>query len=85
MDSPRTDLPPTNWDDFARPSHGAHETSEQLSQQPTPFPSTTADAPIESGFPDWRARHVARRSEGRWEPLTWVHADTAPLPERRPS
>ena len=74
----------TAWDDFARPSHGAHETQAQLARQPDPFPSTTAEAPIESGFADWRARlarNMARRSDGRWEPLTWVHAASERLPE----
>lgn len=67
-------------DDWPRPSHGAHETPEQMARQPAPFPVKTAAHPIESGFPDWRARltrNLARRSDGRWEPLTWVHASDA--------
>jgi len=34
--------------------------------------------PCESGFPDWRdrlARNLSRRSDGRWEPLTFVHEE----------
>ena len=74
------------WDDWARPSHGAHESEEQLARQPAPFPSTTSQNPLESGFPDWRdrlRRNMARRSDGRWEPLTWVHAGATRLPEPR--
>jgi hypothetical protein len=52
------------------------------------FPVTTIDLPIESFFPDWRrrlTRNLATRSDGRWEPLTWVHARanfTIPTPAR---
>jgi hypothetical protein len=72
-----------DWDNWVRPSHGAHQTKEQLAQQPVPFPSTTAAAPVESGCVDWRdrlTRNFARRSDGGWEPLTWVHADTDQSP-----
>ena len=84
MDSSRAALRPTSWDDYARPSHGAHETNGARTRQP-PFPSMTTNAPVESGFPDWRARlarNLARRSDGRWEPLTWVHAETVTLAKR---
>ena len=59
------------------PSHGAHQTPAQIAREPAPFPATTVAAPLESGFPDWRdrlRRNLARRSDGRWEPLTRVHA-----------
>jgi hypothetical protein len=49
----------------------------EVTAEPAPFPATTVDLPIESFFPDWRrrlARNLARRSDARWEPLTWVHA-----------
>ena len=67
----------TTWDDWARPSHGAHATHEQLAVQPAPFPSKTTAAPEEVGYDDWRkrlSRNLARRSGGRWEPLTYVRA-----------
>lgn len=66
---------PTGW---GRSSHGAHQMEEELAREPTPFPTRTVACPIESGFPDWRerlTRNLARRSDGRWEPLTRVHAD----------
>lgn len=61
------------------PTHGAHQTPEQIAREPAPFASTTETAPLESGFPDWRdrlRRNLARRSDGRWEPLTRVHASS---------
>lgn len=59
------------------PSHRAHQTTGQLAREPAAFPHTTGDLPRESAFPDWRlrlARNLSRRSDGRWEPLTRVHA-----------
>ena len=56
-------------------------TPEQLLGEPVPFPSTTAARPHESWFPDWRlrlTRNLARRSDGRWEPLTHVHRTERP-------
>jgi hypothetical protein len=53
-------------------------TPAEVANEPTPFPSTTADSPIESFFLDWRrrlARNLSRRSDSRWEPLTRVHGD----------
>ena len=41
-----------------------------------PFPVASADAPDEVGFANWRDRlrhNLARRSDGRWDPLTRVH------------
>ena len=75
------------WDEWPRPSHGAHESMQQVAKRPAPFPLTTAVAQLESGFADWRerlTRNLARRSDGPWEPLTWIHARTAPLADREP-
>lgn len=52
-------------------------TAEAIAKEPVPFPRTTADRPIETGFADWRRRltaNLSRRSDGRWEPLTETHA-----------
>jgi hypothetical protein len=52
-------------------------TPEEVAREPTPFPSKAADRPIETFFPDWRRRlnrNLSRRSDSRWDPLTWVHA-----------
>jgi hypothetical protein len=65
--------------DAHEPSHRAHQTTEQIAREPAAFPHTTPDLPQESAFPDWRlrlARNLSRRSDGRWEPLTRVHAMT---------
>lgn len=73
-------------DGWIRRSHGAHQTEDQLAREPVPFPSKTEAAPLEAGFVDWRdrlTRNFARRSDGRWEPLTWVYAAAAP-PQSEP-
>lgn len=52
-------------------------TPEEVSHEPAPFPSTTPALPTETSFPDWRrrlVRNLSRRSESRWDPLTYVHA-----------
>jgi hypothetical protein len=52
-------------------------TPEEVAAEPAPFPSTSADAAVETLFPDWRrrlTRNLSRRSDSRWEPLTSVHA-----------
>jgi hypothetical protein len=52
-------------------------TPEEVGREPAPFPSKEDDRPIETFFPDWRrrlTRNLSRRSNSRWEPLTWVHA-----------
>ena len=52
-------------------------TPEEVAREPAPFPSVTAALPVETFYPDWRrrlVRNLARRSDSRWEPLTWVHA-----------
>lgn len=58
------------------PLHGPLESPEAIANEPAPFPSTTPEAPLESGFADWRERlttNLSRRSDGRWAPLTWTH------------
>ena len=52
-------------------------TPAEVANEPAAFPATTVDRPNESVFPDWRRRllrNLSRRSDSRWEPLTWVHA-----------
>ena len=44
-----------------------------VANEPAPFPRPTADNPIEVSWTDWRRRlthNLARRSDGRWDPLT---------------
>ena len=56
-----------------------HATAAEIAGEPAPFPVATDAMPVETFFPDWRARltrNLARRSDSRWEPLTWVHAVT---------
>jgi hypothetical protein len=53
-----------------------------MANEPTPFPSTTRQAPAETGYADWRRRltgNLSRRSDGRSAPLTWVHGMVGPL------
>ena len=57
--------------------HGPLATPEAIALSPAPFPATSEEAPLETGFADWRRRltgNLARRSDGRWAPLTWTHA-----------
>ena len=52
-------------------------TPEATMRGPAAFPKPTAELPEETAFPDWRLRlerNLSRRSDGRWEPLTRVHA-----------
>lgn len=54
----------------------------EVAREPAPFPAKDADANDESFFPDWRrrlSRNLARRSDGRWDPLTCTHAANRPL------
>lgn len=64
-------------DGAPRPAlHGPLATPEAIAHEPAPFPAKTAEAPEETGFPDWRRRltgNLSRRSDGRWAPLTWTH------------
>lgn len=57
-------------------SHGPLATPEAIGNEPPPFPKTTREAPLESVFADWEQRltgNLSRRSDGRWDPLTWTH------------
>ena len=57
--------------------HSPFATAEPIAKEPLPFPRTTADRPIETGFANWRRRltaNLSRRSDGRWDPLTETHA-----------
>lgn len=57
--------------------HGPLATPEATANEPAPFPKTTNEQPNETAFADWRDRltaNLSRRSDGRWEPLTWTHA-----------
>jgi hypothetical protein len=52
-------------------------TPSQIAREAAPFPVKTSTKPDETFFPDWRrrlSRNLARRSDGRWDPLTRVHA-----------
>lgn len=52
-------------------------TPAEIAAGPDPFPKTTPEAPCETAYPDWRRRltaNLARRSDGRWDPLTRTHA-----------
>ena len=66
-------------EDDARPRgpvHGPLATPEAIAAEPAPFPFVTSEAPLETGFVDWRRRltgNLSRRSDGRWSPLTWIH------------
>lgn len=66
-------------DESARPFiRGPLATPAELAREPAAYPVPTAAAPVESFHDDWRARlnrNLSRRSDGRWEPLTRVHAE----------
>jgi hypothetical protein len=51
-------------------------TAAEIMDEPAAFPTTHPAAPLETCFLDWRrrlSRNLSRRSDGRWEPLTYVH------------
>jgi hypothetical protein len=51
-------------------------TPAMIATEPEPFPRTRPGAERETAFTDWRqrlTRNLARRSDGRWEPLTRTH------------
>ncbi|HXT17493.1 MAG TPA: hypothetical protein VN706_17765 [Gemmatimonadaceae bacterium] len=51
-------------------------TPSEIAKQDPAYPATDATQPNESLFADWRqrlARNLSRRSDGRWDPLTYVH------------
>lgn len=63
-----------------RPSlHAPLATPAQVAAHSAPFPSTSDAMPRETSFPDWRARltrNLSSRSDGRWDPLTYVHDES---------
>ena len=79
----------TDRDDAPRSRfHDPLASPEAMAKEPAAFPSTTSEAPLETGFADWRKRltgNLSRRSDGRWTPLTWTHGATVPGPEATPS
>ena len=55
---------------------GPLATPLEIAAQARAYPSTTPAHPHESLHADWRrrlARNLSRRSDGRWDPLTYVH------------
>lgn len=51
-------------------------TPSEIASEDPPFPVTDEARPNESGFADWRerlTRNLSRRSDGRWDPLGYVH------------
>lgn len=57
---------------------GPLATQAEIADEPAPFPSTTRALPCETAFQDWRSRltrNLSRRSESRWDPLTFVHEE----------
>jgi hypothetical protein len=53
------------------------ESPTELANEPEPFPTRSAEKTVELGYDDWRARltrNLARRTDGRWDPLTHVEA-----------
>jgi hypothetical protein len=62
--------------DVPRNLRGPLAAADVIANEPAPFPKTTTEAPFESVYVDWRERltaNLSRRSDGRWEPLTWIH------------
>jgi len=50
-----------------------------VSGGPAPFPRPTGDMLVEHGYGDWRrrlTRNLSRRSDARWDPLTWYGPNT---------
>lgn len=55
---------------------GPLATPLEIASQDPAYPATDEVRPSESLFSDWRkrlARNLSRRSDGRWDPLTYVH------------
>jgi hypothetical protein len=56
---------------------GPLATPSQLADEPAAFPADQLNGSAETLFPDWQkrlTRNLARRSDGRWDPLTYVGA-----------
>ena len=52
-------------------------TAAAVAAEPPPFPRVTAAMPHEYLYDDWRERlerNLSRRSDGRWDPLTYIGA-----------
>jgi len=48
----------------------------EIARQDPAYPARDTERPTESLFADWRkrlARNLSRRSDGPWQPLTYVH------------
>ncbi|HYD52842.1 MAG TPA: hypothetical protein VEA99_09455 [Gemmatimonadaceae bacterium] len=57
-------------------------TPAQTATEVPAFPVPTVELPLQSLFGDWRqrlTRNLSRRSDSRWDPLTYLHA--APVRE----
>jgi hypothetical protein len=55
---------------------GPLATPSEIARQEPAYPCRDAESPDESLFVDWRerlARNLSRRSDGRWDPLTYTH------------
>lgn len=58
-------------------AHAPLASAAAVSSEPDPFPSATAENPVEVWHEDWRrrlTRNLSCRSDGRWSPLTHVDA-----------
>lgn len=69
-------LPTIEADAHRRLSRSPRATPEEVAKEPAPFPSSSVTDCEETWHADWRmrlTRNLARRSDGRWEPLTWFH------------
>jgi len=56
------------------PAQPALATPAQVAAEPAPFPSRSEGDTEEVFFADWQnrlTRNLSRRSDGRWEPLTY--------------
>lgn len=56
---------------------GPLATGSEIARQDPAYPVPDAQRPDESLFADWRkrlVRNLSRRSDGRWDPLTYIHA-----------
>lgn len=55
---------------------GPLATPSEVAMQDPAYPCPDAGSPDETLFVDWRerlARNLSRRSDGRWDPLTYTH------------
>jgi hypothetical protein len=69
-----SDYAANHW--FSAPEKALASPAE-VAKEPQPFPTPTAEKTVERGYDDWRARltrNLARRTDGRWDPLTHLEA-----------